>query len=775
MLAPSSSSSKTDTLSISFRIRHTCEASGISKHKNKHIWTFVLKDKSPCYQLNRHEVHFSYNARSGKREIREDGKQIFSRIMINASGEFVHEWFGERGKQYKIQQRNWRESPIFSINTVPFCDFPTASKLCDLGSSDQISDEELGRLELKDVNEELARREVYTNDDIDMLFSEAEEGHPLISASRLRALRNMGHPVSKDNVISNASTNYWIIPVTILMSLAAVNIAARYFPLAGQSMMMEEREIPLCTYIPDNSCEYASMIEVSVPAENHVWPEGLSWAVSRDRTAGLAPEDELRAIESAVFFMNKNMFLAVDTGNCDKFTTALCLSGDYILKVNSVIPSSHVVNVCNQEVPATQELGFSTTDAGCTHDREVYAEGIDYSEVHGENNTNWYDGINRSNCSLGLFCPPTLQPTLFPTPFPSSTWSSTKNCEFLGFFCHSNSSTPTASPTRFPTPMPLLFTFSPVAPLEIPTFSPSDQFHLPPELGGPPTDDDSKGQSPVASPSPSNSSYIRDRHHVNQKHQSDESNNNEKSQNRHENIINQNENNRNDNYEDKNGGNEEGSREGDKKEKGGEEAHVSRPYSGIEHENEDHTLTMRTDNEKLQSRTNSLSDNTERHKLSDEKEHHVLMMEVEKRLNEFMDKILKTEDNGERRGSKNGGVNYGDLKELEKDHTIVMKKRDDTKDDEYKITSDEHTDTELATLVTIPPISRGMNAFENDFKEFDNPEEKTSIKKTVESILHEEDQKLLEMDVSDKDRVETLRETKTKLDRKAQEMIKSSK
>merc|ERR1711871_1550066 len=101
----------------------------------------------------------------------------------------------------------------------------------------------------------------------------------------------------------------------------------------------------------------------------------------------------------------------------------------------------------------------------------------------------------------------------------------------------------------------------------------------------------------------------------------------------------------------------EGSREGENKEKEEEEAHVSRPYSGIEHENEDHSRIMHADNERIQSRTNSVSVNTERHKLSGQKEQHALTMEVEKRLNEFMDRVIKTEDNDEHLGSKNGGVN----------------------------------------------------------------------------------------------------------------------
>jgi len=70
---------------------------------------------------------------------------------------------------------------------------------------------------------------------------------------------------------------------------------------------------------------------------------------------------------------------------------------------------------------------------------------------------------------------PTEQPTLFPTPWPTSSWKPTKNCKFLGFFCEDHSTfAPTPAPSAHPT---LLFTMSPVP-------------DLPPELGGPPTDDE---------------------------------------------------------------------------------------------------------------------------------------------------------------------------------------------------------------------------------------------------------------------------------------------
>ena len=387
--------------------------------------------------------------------------------------------------------------------------------------------------------------------DVDSLFADLEEGSPLLASGSALAVRDgvcgrtpsrgpyedslrstltyssiggtrrdLGKYADEMEINSSKWRRYFVYLVVLATSLFVVNVVARKYPMMGlgRSTMMDEEKtrtfsssysvLPagnqttrgsgtstisaMCNVRTKPTCS-ETYITVSVPPdENGKWPQGLTWAISKNGAGDLSPVNELRAIQNADYVMNEKMYSMNSDSNftCTRYDTTLCLDGDYVISVSSAVPDQHrVVEICHQEVPIAEQLGFNTQQEACGNGFVMPPD----PTVIDENST------DTEECLWGWLCPPsqwsnavpvpTYAPTLAPTAAPNSAWKPTKNCEFLGFFCHVDTPEPTYAPSRFPTPSPVYFTAMPIAPLELPTLSPME-FHLPPWLGGPPEVDD---------------------------------------------------------------------------------------------------------------------------------------------------------------------------------------------------------------------------------------------------------------------------------------------
>lgn len=406
-------------------------------------------------------------------------------------------------------------------------------------------------------NSSSSNHRVY-HSDIDSVFASLEEGSPLLASGSAWGVRenvvgrtpsrgpyedslrstltyssiggtqhNMGRYADEMEHYDPKWRRYFMYLVVLATSLFVVNIVAKKYPMMGigRSTFMEEKgkhsilsspysvltagtqpppgsgastTSDVCDVQPWSTCS-KTIVKISVPPdENGKWPKGLTWAISKDGAGDLSPENELRAIQNADYVMNEKMYFMNSDANqtCTKYVTSLCLDGDYVISVSSAVTGQNrVVEICHQEVPIAEQLGFNTQQEACG---AGFVMPPDPLVVH-ENTT------DAEECNWGWFCPPkqwtntvpvpTYAPTLVPTAAPNSEWKPTKNCEFLGFFCHVDTPEPTYAPSRFPTPSPVYFTAMPLAPLELPTLSPVE-FHLPPWLGGPPeVDDDTAAQA----------------------------------------------------------------------------------------------------------------------------------------------------------------------------------------------------------------------------------------------------------------------------------------
>ena len=403
-----------------------------------------------------------------------------------------------------------------------------------------------------------SNRRVY-HGEVDSLFTDLEEGSPLLASASALAVRDsiygrtpstgpyedslrstltyssiggrqrdyMGRYADEMESDAPKWRRYFMYLVVVATSLFVVNVASRKYPMMGigRSTMMQEENSPdsvapaathhgeatapgVCNVHLKPTCSETA-ITISVPPDEiGRWPQGLTWAVSKEGAGDLSPVNELRAIQNAEYVMNEKMYFMNSNSNqtCPNYVTTLCLDGDYVLSVTSAVPGQHrVVQVCHQEVPIAEQLGFNTQQPSCSNG---FVAPPDPTVIR-ENTTN-SNTTNSEECIWGWLCPPTewgnaipvptYAPTLVPTAAPNadiSVWKPTKNCEFLGFFCHDEDTPePTYAPSRFPTPGPVYFTGMPIAPLVEPTLSPMMEFHLPPWLGGPPeVDDDTAAQA----------------------------------------------------------------------------------------------------------------------------------------------------------------------------------------------------------------------------------------------------------------------------------------
>lgn len=364
----------------------------------------------------------------------------------------------------------------------------------------------------------------------DTMKAEAESS-PLMPSTRHSEDDDSYPQIPKSHTLFRVGT-----AVTVILSLLLITIGAAMYKLGEEEAVVLRAHASLMATDSDELCILERLNQTECPVEKTKffipataegkWPNEFSFVVLKgDRFLGQTEPNRPALFQENGLYTHDEV---PEGKKCKTFMSEICLHGTYTLypySPKTAADTGYIMACDTYRVESGEALDLTIGERGDCSELEFenpaekllikqYLPDLTKPETDtrsymrlkkpsptpslssqmkasfslsefGFNPVEYLTGSGPSNITIGeapSAAPtprfaggwPTEQPTLFPTPWPTSSWKPTKNCKFLGFFCEDDSTfAPTPAPSAHPT---LLFTMSPV-------------HDLPPELGGPPTDD----------------------------------------------------------------------------------------------------------------------------------------------------------------------------------------------------------------------------------------------------------------------------------------------